>query len=140
MRLPAPHDGTSLVLRTDFSDDARWQELRTTLDGHSEYDWATYVDDPVYQDVAIDVLIEANAAVTESGRLTFLFVADSVTMGGEESLLMAVDLLDEPGRTFRVPPRWYPDIAVNMAIANMDFADYAACTDERGVFRGFGGQ
>ncbi|MFG2000623.1 DUF6924 domain-containing protein [Spirillospora sp. NPDC048911] len=37
--------------------------------------------------------------------MTFLFLADSVAMA--ERLLPAVDLLDEPGRTFRVSPRWF---------------------------------
>jgi hypothetical protein len=57
--------------------------------------------------------------------LTYVFVADVKTMTDDEHSLLAVDLYDEPGRTFRVPPRWFPDVSANLTIANMDFADYA---------------
>ncbi|WP_373306998.1 DUF6924 domain-containing protein [Micromonospora gifhornensis] len=46
-------------------------------------------------------------------------------------------LCDEPGRTFRVPPRWYAEVSANLSIANMDFADFADSVDASGVFQGF---
>ena len=51
--------------------------------------------------------------------------------------LLAVDLESEPGRTFRVQPGSFTDVSANLAIANMDFADFAGATDESGTFRGF---
>ncbi|SEH01299.1 hypothetical protein SAMN05444920_1203 [Nonomuraea solani] len=48
MSLPQPADLTSLVLRTDFSDDSKWLALQALLDGLSEYTDATYVSDPAY--------------------------------------------------------------------------------------------
>nr|WP_089013655.1 hypothetical protein [Micromonospora inositola] len=60
-------------------------------------------------------------------------------MADDEHPLLAVDLYDEPGRTFRVPPRWYAEVSANMSIANMDFADFADAADESGTFRGFEG-
>jgi hypothetical protein len=54
-----------------------------------------------------------------------------------EHLLLAVDLFDEPGRTFRVTPVWYREVSANLSIANIDFADYADAADSSGVFRGF---
>ncbi len=38
-------------------------------------------------------------------------------------------------RTFRVPPRWYADISANLAIANMDFAEFADAVDASGTYR-----
>ncbi|MFF0371235.1 DUF6924 domain-containing protein [Micromonospora sp. NPDC005087] len=49
-------------------------------------------------------------------------------------------LYDEPGRTFRVPLRWYAEVSANMSITNMDFADFADTADESGTFRGFEGE
>ncbi|MFI0040625.1 DUF6924 domain-containing protein [Streptomyces mutabilis] len=59
-------------------------------------------------------------------------------MTDPSSPLLAVDLYDEPGRTFRVPARWYPEVSANLSIANMDFADFADAVDGSGTFRGWG--
>ena len=56
-----------------------------------------------------------------------------------ERPLLAVDLTREPGRTFRVPPRWDADVSANLTIANMDFAEFADAADESGTYRGFEG-
>ncbi len=58
-------------------------------------------------------------------------------MTDDEHPLLAVDLYDEPGRTVRVPPRWYAEVSANLCIANLDFADFADTADETGTFRGF---
>jgi hypothetical protein len=54
--------------------------------------------------------------------------------------LLAVDLSTEPGRTFRLPLRWYADVSANLTIANMDFAEFADATDGSGTFCGFDGE
>ncbi|MFI0444955.1 DUF6924 domain-containing protein [Actinomadura sp. 6N118] len=133
MTLPQPNDLTSLVLRTDFGDDSEWQALQAVIDSYGHGD-ATYVGDLAYAGATVQALVEANAAAQEDEKLAFLFLADSVTMTDPETPLLAVDLFDEPGRTFRVPPRWYAEISANLCIANMDFADYA---DASGTFSGF---
>jgi hypothetical protein len=55
-----------------------------------------------------------------------------------EHPLLAVDLYDEPGRAFRLPPRWYADVSANLSIANMDFQEFADAADESGTYRGLG--
>jgi hypothetical protein len=69
-------------------------------------------------------------------KLTYVFVADAKTMTDDEHPLLAVDLYDEPGRSFRVPPRWYADVSANLTIANIDFADFADSADDSGTYRG----
>ena len=135
--LPSPDDLTSLVLRTDFSDDAAWDELRAVLRSEGAHRSATYVSDPAYAGVTIQTLVETDAAASEDDKLTYVFLADAVTMSNGEWLLLAVDLESEPGRTFRVPPSAFTDVSANLAIANMDFADFADATDEAGTFQGF---
>ncbi len=138
MPLPAPKDLTSTVLRTDFSDDATWSAVQAAIDAADGCPHATYVSDSRFTDVSIQALIDEEAATEEDDRLTYVFLADATTMNDPSSPLLAVDLYDEPGRTFRVPARWYPEISANLSIANMDFADFADAADGSGTFRGWG--
>ncbi|MFD4943598.1 DUF6924 domain-containing protein [Streptomyces sp. NPDC058409] len=64
----APHDLTSLVRQTDFSDDAKWQVLQSALDSQSEYGDATDVSDPAYADVTVQSLVEADMAAAEDDQ------------------------------------------------------------------------
>jgi hypothetical protein len=130
--LPQPDDLSSLVLRTDFTDDAAWAELQTVVGTEG----ATYVSDIRYSRVTMQALIDADAAAADDEKLTYLFIADSTTMSDPERTLLAVDLYDEPGRTFRLPPRWYADVSANLSIANIDFDEFADAADESGTFRG----
>ncbi|MFH8800655.1 DUF6924 domain-containing protein [Streptomyces sp. NPDC017936] len=134
MPLPRPADLTSLVLRTDFTDDAAWDALCAAFDA----DHATFVSDPRYADATIPALMAEDAAADEDEQLTCLFLADATALAGPAHRLLALDLYDEPGRTFRVPVEWFPDVSANLAIANMDFEDFADCADATGTFRGFG--
>jgi hypothetical protein len=85
----------------------------------------------------IQALVAEEAAADKDEKIIYLFLADATTMTDPEHLLLAVDLSDEPGRTFRVPARWFPDISANLSIANADFADFADAVDGSGTFRGF---
>ncbi len=140
MPLPQPDDLTSLGLRTDFSDDHAWADLKVTIDNQGEYPAATYVSDPAYTGITIGALVEADAAAQRPDKVTYLFVADATTMADDEHLLLAVDLYDEPGRTFRVPPQWFYDISTNLCIANMCFHEFADAVDSSGTYRGFEGE
>lgn len=123
--LPQPDDLSSLVLRTDFTDDAAWAELQAAVGAEG----ATYVNDPRYSGVPIQALVDADSAAIDDDKLTYMFIADTTTMADAEHPLLAVDLYDEPGRTFRLPPRWYADVSANPCIANMDFQEFADAAD-----------
>jgi hypothetical protein len=139
MGLPQPAGLTSLVLRTDFSDDQAWETLQAAINMSCEYPCATYVSDQAYAGVSIQALVEMHSAGGDADYIGYLFVADAVTMRGPEQPLLAVDLNWEPGRTFRVPPRWYAGISANLMIANMDFHEFADEVDASGTYRGFAG-
>ncbi|MEE6258144.1 DUF6924 domain-containing protein [Plantactinospora sonchi] len=136
--LPQPDDLTSLLLRTDFRDDAAWDEVVTAVNGQEEYPHATCVSDPAYAEVSVQRLVEIDTAAGDDAALTYLFLADATTMTDDERPLLAVDLYDEPGRTFRVPPQWFAEISANLCIANLDFADFADDVDASGTYRGLG--
>jgi hypothetical protein len=134
--LPQPADLSSLVLRTDFSDDTAWAAVMAAVDpGDGD---ATFVSDPAYDGVSIQTLVDAEAAASEDEQIVYVFLADATTMRDEERPLLAVDLWHEPGRTFRVPAHWYPDVSANLCIANMDFEEFADSVGEDGAYRGFG--
>lgn len=137
MPLPQPDDLTSLVLRTDFGDDTAWDAVRAALDAAGEYPHATYVSEPRFTDVEVQALLDEEAAADEDAQIIHVFLADATTLREPGHPLLAVDLSDEPGRTFRLPARWFPDVSANLSIANMDFAEFADATDGSGTFRGF---
>ncbi|MEU7011236.1 hypothetical protein [Streptomyces sp. NPDC046332] len=139
MPLPQPDDLTSLVLRTDFGDEGAWDAVRATLNSAGEYSHATLVSELRFAGVGVDALMAEEAAADEDEQIVYMFVADAATMKDPGHPLLAVDLSDEPGRTFRVPVRWFPDISANLSIANMDFAEFADAADGSGTFRGFDG-
>ncbi|WP_448318035.1 DUF6924 domain-containing protein [Streptomyces sp. CO7] len=138
MPLPAPDDLASTVLRTDFADDAAWAAVRAAIDAADGQGHATYVSDPRFTDVSVPDLVDEESAAGEDDRLTYVFLADAATLTDPSFPLLAVDLHDEPGRTFRVPARWYPEVSANLSIANADFADFADAADDAGWFRGRG--
>jgi hypothetical protein len=139
MDLPQPEDLTSLVLRTDFSDDVAWDALRAAIDELDEYRFATFVSDPAFAGVTVRELVDIDAAAGDDTKVFYLFLADAECMTDAEHRLLAVDLSTEPGRTFRLPPRWFVNVSANLSIANMDFAEYADLIDESGTYRGLDG-
>jgi hypothetical protein len=135
--LPQPDDLTSLVLRTDFGDEEAWDAVRAALDAAGEYPHATCVSELRFAGLGVQAVMAEEAAAGEDEQIFSLFLADAATMKDSGHPLLAVDLSDEPGRTFRVPARWFPDISANLSIANMDFAEFADAADGSGTFRGF---
>ncbi|WP_051808981.1 DUF6924 domain-containing protein [Streptomyces sp. NRRL S-378] len=137
MPLPQPDDLTSLVLRTDFGDEGAWAAVRAALDAAGEYPHATYVSELRFAGVAVQPLVAEEAAAEDDDRIVHVFLSDAATMKDPGHPLLAVDLADEPGRTFRVPVQWFPEISANLSIANMDFAEFADAADGSGTYRGF---
>ena len=93
--------------------------------------------DPQWAEVTIQALVDADTAASDDDKLGYVFLADATAMSDDEHALLAVDFEEEPGRTFRVVPSAFTDASSNLAVGNMDFADFAEATDESGTFRGF---
>jgi hypothetical protein len=136
-----PDDLTSLVIRTEFGDDVAWEMLQAAIDSSHEqaYRFATYVSDPAFAGVTVQALVHTDSAASEDRKVAYLFVADETCLTDREHRLLAVDLHTEPGRTFRVPPRWFAEVSANLSITNMDFAEFADAADDSSTFRGFDG-
>ena len=154
---PIPETENTVVLRTDFSDDAAWKAICAAIrEPAAEYqidfaEWAAineaigqyvgelqanvvFIDDPEYADITIDQLLKL---VPEDSNQTFLFVVDRVTVSHTDHPILVVDLFTERGRKFRTVPSQIQAIENNLSIANMDWEDFADNVDADGVFRGF---
>jgi hypothetical protein len=127
----------SLVLRTDFSDDASWYALRAAINEPNEDGfeaWVDYISDPAYDGLTVAQLV---ALASKGDDHTFVFIADRTTLTTPEQPVLVVDLRDEPVRTIRCIPREMWRIENNLAMENRDFNEFASRVDLDGVFRGF---
>jgi hypothetical protein len=132
-----PKTDNSLLVRTDFSDDAAWASLCEAVQQTSEEGFKAFVDcisDPAYGGLTIEQLVDLSLT---GGDRNFAFIADRATFTNPERPVLVVDLYDEPGRTFRVIPREMWGVENNLSIANMDYCEFADNVDPDGVFRGF---
>ena len=131
-RLPATED--SLVLRTDFSDDAVWDSVCAAISAPvGEFQaQLSCVSDIAYDGLTVERLLKL-----KHGDHGFVFIVDSVAITDPEMPVLVVDLEDEPGRTFRVVPSQMWSVENNLSLANMEFSEFADAVDQTGVFRGF---
>lgn len=135
-----PEYDCSLVIRTDFSDDAAWEQLcAAMLEPQTEHQFRASVE--CISDEACSGLAPGMVAseLPPGSQRSFVFLADSDALSQPDYPVLVVDLLDEPGRTFRVNPAEAWGVENNLRLANMNFAEFADAVDPDGVFRGFPG-
>lgn len=132
---PIPETDNALVLRTEFSNERAWKDLREAIlepvAGHSAH--VTFVSDPEYDGIEMEDLLH----VLEGTARSYLFVVDEEALIDTEHPILVIDLFEEPGRTFRVVPAEMWSVENNLSTGNMDFGEFADAVDEDGVFRGF---
>ena len=132
-----PESDRTLLLRSDYSDDAAWANLCRLVDapytdGFRAY--LTFVNEPELVGKSIEDLV---GLVESGGYHSFFFVADREAIQGPEHAVIAVDLHEQRGRTFRVIPAQMWSVENNLSLANMDFSEFVEHVDAAGVFRGF---
>jgi hypothetical protein len=131
-----PAAGGTPLIRTDFSDERAWRDVaRAAIAGNNDGFQArlAIVDDPAFDGSAAEPLARLAAIETLHACL---FLADATTMIHADHPLLSLDLRP-PGRSFRVMPAALWGVENNLAIANMDFEEFADAVDEDGIFRGF---
>jgi len=131
-----PDSADTLVVRTDFSDEAAWaricDEIEAPVGEFRAYVW--FVSDPDFDGLSIDTLISLGR---RDPNRSFMFVVDRISLTDAEHPILVLDLADEPEPSFRVVPREMWSVQNNLSIANMDWSDFAESADADGVFRGF---
>jgi hypothetical protein len=140
IRPKLPDYDCSLLIRTDFSDDAAWQQLCEAIKAPQTAHRFQALVECISDGECAGLAPEAVASVLPAGsQRPFVFVADARTISQPDHPVLVVDLLGEPGRSFRVIPSQAWSVENNLRLANMDFADFASAVDSDRAFRGFPG-
>ncbi|MDN3356163.1 hypothetical protein [Actinomadura sp. DC4] len=133
-----PKTQNTPVLRTDYSDQPRWEAVREAIETPNEDEFKAYVDyldDPIYRDLTPEQIL--TLVPDEAFGHRIVIVADAVALASEEMPMLVIDVSDERGRAIRVVVEELWGIENNLSIANMDYVEFADSVDEDGVFRGF---
>ncbi|NEA61622.1 hypothetical protein [Streptomyces sp. SID12488] len=132
-----PRTADPMVVRTDFSSDAAWENLRLALSSPSEDDFLPNVELVSDRRFAGMTSAEAVTLLPADHQHPILVLADATALASEEFPLLVVDLREEHGRCLRVVASELWGIENNLSISNMDFREFAAAVDADGVHRGF---
>lgn len=139
--LPGLDGDHTLLVRTDFSDDAAWLRVSDAAREPRDDGFVAVlepVDDRAYEGATAEQLA---ALAASSDEALLVFAADLASMSREDPTLLVVnaDASDEEfGRAFRVAvaQAWGPEN--NVRLANMGFEEFADDADAHGgVHRGF---
>jgi hypothetical protein len=135
-----PKTTNSVVIRADFENQQAWEAicelLRAPVHEGSEtfYACVEFLEDTDYRNLTKEELL---AIVPRDYNHSFLFVVDKAAITNPDFAILAVDLVESRGRSFRAIPAQIQSIENNLSIANMDFQEFAGAVDKDGIFRGF---
>ncbi len=132
------HATSSLVVRTDYSDEEAWVNVCREIETPSLIDefhaYVSLVSDPDFDGLDIGTLASLGR---RGGQSSFMFVVDRATLADVEHAVLVLDLSDELHPPFRVIPEQMWSVENNLSLANMDYMEFAEDVDADGVFRGF---
>lgn len=133
-----PKTDVSLLVRTDFTDDGAWEQLRNEAQAVNEDGFRAYIEPVSDQgfEGADWQAVKAAVRTNEDGA-SVLFIADSFAFTAREHAILVVSLDDTDEPPFRVIPSELWGIDNNLNISNMDWREFADAVDEDGIFRGF---
>lgn len=144
-----PRTEDTLLVRTDFSDEAAWRRLRTVVTTPSEEDGFLaalhIVDDPAHRGLAT-----AQVVALLPDEESLLILADATALGTPDLRVLAVSRTGEEAPatdpetspdagfdTLRVVAAELWSVENNLALANMDWEEFVDAAGDDGVFRGF---
>ena len=135
----------SLLVRTDFSSDDAWDEVRGEATRQYEYGFAANllpVSNPAFDGAGWQAAKAAEPPDHQKDGYAYsavLFVADHLTFSDPEHPILVVGFGSNSDESaFRVIPSQLWSVENNLNIANMDWRDFFQAIGADGVFRGFG--
>jgi len=135
---PIPKTENALTLRTDFSNQATWDEIcaeiRKPVGTFGFLAYVDFLDDVEYENIT---KVQLLALVPSDYNHRFVIVADRAAISQPEHPLLIIDLFEKSAREFRAIPSQVQSIENNLSIGNIDFEEFAEAVDEDGIFRGF---
>ena len=126
---------SSPLVRTDFSNDAAWDSLIAVASNRSPDGFQALLR--VVEDSACEGVRPEHLVGQDWQNASILFVADAEAQSHSEQPILCVDLIENPGRSFRCVPAELWGVENNLRLGNMDFEEFAEATDPDGIFRGF---
>lgn len=121
------------VVRADFSNEVEWGTLCAMLKpGNELTPEMDLISDRAFEGVTAKKL---RGLVVEESGASFGMIADGRTFSDADRPVLVVDLLEEPGRSFRAAARAVGEVAANLSVGNMGFEEFAEAA-RRGVYRG----
>ena len=131
-----PVTESTLVVRTDFADPDAWARVCRAVAEPPGGDLIsaafTFVDDPANAGLSPRRVLEM---VPTRPSHAMVALADTVTMASPHLPLLVVDLVDDPGGTFRSAPEVLWHVANNLFVAPGYFHQYVRSVDTDGVYR-----
>ena len=143
--LPVERDGVPAVVRTDFTNDELWGQVKAVViegaedespiddpDAASETWYFVFVDDADYAGATPDQL---RHAVPDSVHQKVIFVVDDSTFSDPDRVIRAVHVASK--MEFRLLPELAYVVWVNLFQDNLNFDDFAesAASDSEGIYR-----
>jgi hypothetical protein len=132
-----PSTEASLLVRTDFTDDAAWEATKAATLAENEDGFRAYVhvvDDAALSGTTWQELRSAALALDHRGVV--LFVADGPALVGDHPI-QVVDLSTSARPPFRCVARELWGIDNRVSDATMDWEDFADNVESDGTYRGF---
>ncbi len=146
--LSLPATPNSPVLRTDFSNDSKWNEICAAFvkpsvpDGFIAY--VSHIEVRAFDGLSLPQLL---AFIPNDYEHQFVIVVDENAIKEKENAVLVVNLErnEEDGEeseskfgdAFRAMPREIQCVENNLSVGNMDFFDFKSALGADGVFRGF---
>lgn len=135
---PIPDTEHSPVPRTDFSDQAAWEKIRSEIQrpvGFFRFvAYVDFIDDIQYADLTAHQVLHF---ISPTYHHSFIILVDRTAISNPDHPLLVIDLFDDAHQEFRALTSQIQGIENNLSIGNMDFEDFTNETDSDGVFRGF---
>lgn len=133
-----PSYESSLLIRTDFSNDVAWENIcKLVQEPQTDDKFSARVE--CINEKAYERLEPAgirSVLPSHSGH-GFVFLVDTGAIARCDHPILVVDLQRDTPRTFRVVPTQAWAVENNLSLANIDFDEFMVACDQDGVFRGF---
>jgi hypothetical protein len=121
-----PIEDYSLVIRTDFSDDAAWESVCKAIQtpqGDGSEAMVQCISDEACSGLSPEAVW---SLLPDDFEGLFVFIVDAQALSSPENPVLVADFGEEPGFTFRVIPSAAWAVENNLRLANMGFDDFEA--------------
>ncbi len=132
-----PSTEASLLVRTDFGDDAAWEQTKAACLGENDDGFRAYLE--VVDDASLDEATWQDLRQTVLGlerKASVLFVADHMALSAGHPV-QVVDVSRTARPPFRCVASELWGVENNLNLANMEWEDFADNIESDGVYRGY---